>query len=178
MRTVRFAVPALMALVACSGPAPQPGPALPESTASASAASLDQFGDRPVIYVPAYSHVYHGGPKTQRFQLDITLSVHNTSFQDSIRLHKIHFYNADGHLERAFLDSSVTLRPMQTYKVQLAHKDSAGSGANFLIEWEGASQAKPIAEAVHVGISSTVGLSFVTRGAHLDPIDMAAGLPE
>lgn len=69
---------------------------------------------------------------------------------------------------------------MQTHKVQVAQKDSAsGSGANFLVEWEGGPQLPPpLAEAVHVGVSSTVGLSFVTRGAHLYPGKVPETLPE
>ena len=175
MRIVSPAVLTLLTLVACTEPKQQTG----EEAAMTSAASLDQFGDHEVIYVPAYTHVYHGGQPIQRFQLAITLSVHNTSFRDSIRIHKIYFYNADGHLERSFLDNAIDLRPMQTHKVQLAHNDSAGSGANFLIEWEGGAHAtKPLAEAVHVGVSSTVGLSFVTRGEHVDAVNTIAGLPE
>lgn len=174
MRTTCTAAIALLTLVACTEPTQQPS-----EVPTTPAASLDEFGEHQVIYVPAYSHVYHGSQRMQRFQLAITLSVHNTSFRDSLRLHKIHFYTSDGHLERSFLDTSVDLRPMQTYKVQLAHKDSAGLGANFLIEWEGGAHlTKPIAEAVHVGISSTVGLSFVTRGEHIAPIDIKEGLPE
>ena len=60
---------------------------------------------------------------------------------------------------------------MQTYNVRVTQKDTTrGVGANFLVEWEaGLHVPAPIAEAVHIGAFSNVGLSFVTRGNRLTP---------
>ena len=124
--------------------------------------------DHHVIYVPAYSHVYHGNSPL-RFALTATLSVHNISFRDSIWVHKIRYYDTDGELVKNFLKESVALRPMQTYNVRVTQKDTTrGVGANFLVEWQAEPHVPaPIAEAVHIAVSSTVGLSFVTRGNRL-----------
>ena len=122
-----------------------------------------------MIYVPAYSHVYLGDDR--RFQMTTTLSVHNISFRDSVWIDKVRYYDTDGGLVYDFVKEPVPLHPMETYKVHIEEDDTTGgSGANFLVEWFGEPGAPaPIAEAVHVAVSSTAGLSFVTRGVPLTP---------
>lgn len=86
-------------------------------------------------------------------------------------MHKVRYYDTDGELVQDFLKERVALRPMQTYKVSVSQKDTTrGVGANFLVEWEARPHVPaPISEAVHIAISSTVGLAFVTRGNRLVP---------
>ena len=139
---------------------------------------IGEMGDHHVIYVPAYSHVY-SGDHARRFQLATTLSVHNISFRDSVWIEKVRYYDTDGRLVYDFVKSPVPLHPMETYKVQIAESDTAGgSGANFLVEWVGQPGVPaPIAEAVHIGISSIAGLSFVTRGVPLIPYVVPDSFP-
>jgi len=140
---------------------------------------IGETGDHHVIYVPAYSHVYTGD-HARRFQLAMTLSVHNISFRDSVWIDKVRYYDTAGRLIYDFVKEPVPLHPMETYKVQIAESDTAGgSGANFLVEWVGQPGVPvPIAEAVHIGISSTVGLSFVTRGVPLTSFVVPDSFPE
>ena len=65
------------------------------------------------------------------------------------------------------------------HRVHIAKSDTAGgSGANFLVEWVSEPGIPaPIAEAVHIGVPSTVGLSFVTRGVPLIPFVVPDGFP-
>lgn len=85
MSPLRLALLTMLTLIACAAP-PQVDEVLSDS-----GDAVDHVGDHHIIYVPAYSHVYHGNQPMQRFQLAITLSVHNISFRDSITVHKIHY---------------------------------------------------------------------------------------
>ena len=136
--------------------------------------------DHHVIYVPAYSHVYTGNSAPRQFQLATTLSVHNISFRDSVWIDKVRYYDTDGRLVYDFVKDPVPLHPMQTYKVHIAEGDkTGGAGANFLVEWVGEHGVPaPIAEAVHIGLSSTAGLSFVTRGVPLTPFVVPDDFPQ
>ena len=168
----------LLSIVALAGCVSEdlPGPA---ARPPVSLEPIGQYGDHHVIYVPAYSHVYHDDSPL-RFALTATLSVHNISFRDSIWVHKIRYYDTDGKLVRSFLKEPVAPRPMQTYKVRVTQKDTTrGVGANFLVEWEAQPHVPaPIAEAVHIAVTSTVGLSFVTRGNRLTPPIIPDTLPQ
>lgn len=162
-------LPVLLAgLLACAEPPVEssstPTPDLPVTP-------VGVRGDHHVIYIPAYSYVDVGDRGARRFSLTTTLSVHNVSFRDSIWIDKVRYYDTEGRLVYDFLERKIALRPMQTHKVRIASSDTTGgSGANFLVEWEGPPGVPaPLAEAVHVGVSSTVGLSFVTRGTPLTP---------
>ena len=95
-------------------------------------------------------------------------------------MHKIRYYDTDGELVKNFLKEPVALSPMQTYKVRVTQKDTTrGVGANFLVEWQAEPHVPaPIAEAVHIAVSSTVGLSFVTRGSRLTPPVVPDAFPQ
>ena len=64
--------------------------------------------------------------------------------------------------------------------MRVTQKDTTrGVGANFLVEWEAQPHVPaPIAEAVHIAVMSTVGLSFVTRGNRLTPPIIPVSLPQ
>lgn len=171
MAAHRFAILLAAALLwGCATPDSTLPPEAAEPTVDERGYAVGQYGDHHVIYVPTYSHVYHSGTSPRRFQLTTTLSVHNISFRDSVRVHKVRYYGTEGRLVKDVLKQTVVLRPMQTYKVRIAPQDTTGAGAGFLVEWEGAPRVPPpIVEAVHIGVSSTAGLSFVTRGTQLAP---------
>lgn len=145
--------------------APAPPPVVPRG---AEVSPMGEFGDHHVLYIPTYSHVYHGEGRAQR--VTATLSVHNISFRESISLHKVRYYNTQGHLVHDFVAQEIVLQPMETYQVRVATKDTTGVGANFLVEWRApAGVPAPLAEVLHVGVSTTAGVSFVTRGTPLVP---------
>jgi len=117
------------------------------------------------IYVPCYSHIYHG-MKNQPLDLTVTLSIRNTDPSRAIRLLSVDYYDTNGALVRSYLAAKTTLAPMMTYEAIVAERDrSGGSGANFLIRWEAEGPASPpLAEAVMIGTSSQQGISFASRG--------------
>ncbi|MFP5238570.1 MAG: DUF3124 domain-containing protein [Acidobacteriota bacterium] len=120
---------------------------------------------RQAIYVPCYSHIYHG-MKNQPLDLTVTLSIRNTDPERSIRIVSVDYYDTNGGLVRSYLTEKTTLGPMMTWEAIVAERDrSGGSGANFLVRWEAVGQvSQPLAEAVMIGTSSQQGISFTSRG--------------
>lgn len=119
-----------------------------------------------VIYVPAYSHIYHGIKKPTPFYLAVTLSIRNTDPKHSLALTSVQYYDTDGKMLREFVPTPVTVGPMATKEFIIMQFDKeGGSGANFLLTWEaGVLVTDPIAEAVMIGTSSNQGISFLTAG--------------
>lgn len=118
-----------------------------------------------VVYVPAYSHVYHGDGKPRL--LTITLSVRNTSQEEQIFVRSVRYFNTKGKEVRSYLPKPVRLVAMATTEV-LVEKDDAsgGSGASFLVEWYSTTPVtEPIIEAVMIDTDSQQGISFARRGS-------------
>jgi hypothetical protein len=82
-----------------------------------------------VVYVPAYSHIYHkGGGK---FNLAITLSIRNTSMTDEIFVRSVRYYDSAGKLVKTYNEGSLRLAPLATTEFFVPeHDTSGGSGAN------------------------------------------------
>lgn len=118
-----------------------------------------------IVYVPAYSHVYHG--KGEPYQLTITLSVRNTSMDQEIVVTSIRYFDTHGKEVKAYLDKPVRLPALGTTEVVVERDDtSGGSGANFLVEWHATTPVtEPIIEAVMISTSSRQGISFARRGS-------------
>lgn len=153
-----------------------------KSISSANAASLptDSTTDvavRRVVYVPVYSHIYHGEGRTP-LELAATLSIRNTHESKSIRLTSVRYYDSDGSLVRTFLNAPGRLGPMKTTEFVIDEKDeTGGSGANFIVEWESPTPiSAPVIEAVMIGTASSQGISFVTEGRVVEEVgDSAVG---
>ncbi|HSR70154.1 MAG TPA: DUF3124 domain-containing protein [Acidobacteriota bacterium] len=118
-----------------------------------------------VVYVPAYSHVYHqaGVPHL----LTITLSVRNTSLDTEIIVKSVRYFDTRGNEVRSYLNKPVRLPALGTTEVVVERDDaSGGSGANFLVEWYANSPVtEPIIEAVMIDTKSRQGISFARRGS-------------
>lgn len=118
-----------------------------------------------LVYVPAYSHVYHG--KGKPHLVTITLSIRNTSIDDEIILKSVWYHGTRGTLVRSYVDKPVRIPPLGTTEVIVEREDaSGGSGANFLVEWF-ANQpvTAPIIEALMIDTQSQQGISFALRGS-------------
>ena len=118
-----------------------------------------------LVYVPAYSHVYHD--KGKPHLVTITLSIRNTGIDDEIVLKSVRYHGTQGTLVRSYLDKPVRIPPLGTTEVIVEREDaSGGSGANFLVEWV-ANQpvTAPIIEALMIDKESEQGISFAVRGS-------------
>ena len=122
------------------------------------------------VYVPAYSHVPSGPEMEQQSLLSILLSVRNVDSTATITLTHVDYFNTSGHRVRRFLKTPRILRPLETAEFTVASRDTTGgSGANFLVYWEGPPNAHPLlTEAVMFGHLGAGYLSFTSRGVELE----------
>lgn len=117
------------------------------------------------IYVPAYSHIYHGNKETPLL-LSVTLSVRNVDPAESITITAVDYYETQGTLLKHYLEEPIVLGPLDAERYIVIQKDSrGGSGANFIVKWESKNLSNPpIIESVMIGTQSQLGISFTSRG--------------
>ncbi|GFK94874.1 hypothetical protein NNJEOMEG_02722 [Fundidesulfovibrio magnetotacticus] len=117
------------------------------------------------LYVPCYSHIYHG-IKTRPIDLTITLSARNTDPARPVRLLEVDYYDTAGKLVKRHLEKPMVLEPLATAEFIVGQTDvTGGSGANFLVRWSAEEPVSPLlVEAVMIGTSAQQGISFTSRG--------------
>lgn len=117
------------------------------------------------IYVPAYSHIYHGNKETP-ILLSVTLSVRNVDPLESITITAVDYYETQGALIKHYLKEPIVLNPLGSERYIVTQRDnSGGSGANFIVKWEAMNlSTPPIVESVMIGTQSQLGISFTSRG--------------
>ncbi len=117
------------------------------------------------IYVPAYSHIY-SGDRERPFLLTVTVSIRNTDPNQPIKIITVDYYETQGNLLTKFMETPVTLKPLESIRYVIPEKDKAGgSGANFIVEWKSDKFVNPpIVESVMIGTRSGQGVSFISRG--------------
>ncbi len=121
------------------------------------------------VYVPAYSHIYHGD-REQPFYLTVTLSIRNTDLVHPITIVSIDYFDSDGKRLKRFTDIAVKLGAMGTAEYVVKESDKAGgSGANFIVVWKAEQKVtEPIIETVMIGTSTQQGISFTSRGRAIE----------
>jgi hypothetical protein len=127
-----------------------------------------------VVYVPAYSRIDTTERTAQ--SLASTLVIHNVDPEVAIELTSVHYHNQDGELLREFLSDPQTLQPFQSshFLTQISETEG-GIGANYIVEWEAQEGAlSPVVEAVMIGGSGTLGISFASRGRVISRDTMGA----
>jgi hypothetical protein len=140
-------------------------------TLSLLAGSSVQAGREPglsrgqTVYVPAYSHVYHGD-KEHPFYVAATLGIRNTDPSHSITVHDVNYYDSKGKMLKKWLDKPVQIGPQSSEEYTVKESDkSGGFGAHFIIRWKsGHEVSPPLMESVIIGTSGQQGISFSTRG--------------
>lgn len=118
-----------------------------------------------VVYVPVYSEIFHTD-MSRRVKLSATLSIRNISMDREIIVKVVDYYDTHGKLIRNYLDSPLKLKPLQTISYVVEYKEAeGGTGANFIVEWAAEQEVpEPLIETVMIGGSSSLGISFVSRG--------------
>lgn len=166
----------LVVLLAGCGPSAEEDARAPEGEASVAEAAASGDSAAPAVsqavYVPDYSHVYHGGGRS-RFPLTTTLSVRNTDPERSITLRSVRYYDTGGELTRRYLEEARRLAPLETADFVVEEHDvSGGTGANFIVEWSAQRPvSQPVVESVMIGTRSTQGISFTSRGQPIERPD-------
>jgi hypothetical protein len=120
------------------------------------------------MYVPAYSHIYSGN-KERPFLLTVTLSIRNIDPIHPIEITLVDYYKTQGELLKKYIDTPMTLKPLESLRYIIPEKDeSGGSGANFIVEWQSDKLVnRPIIESIMIGTQSTQGISFTSRGREI-----------
>ena len=126
------------------------------------------------VYVPVYSHIYYLDG-SREFNLTATLSIRNTDLDHPIAVTAVRYHDSGGQLVRRYLEQPLQLPPLASQPFVVEEQDKVGGvGANFIVEWEsGAVVSPPIIEAVMISTSSTQGISFVSRGQVVRPLEEA-----
>ncbi|WP_300459787.1 DUF3124 domain-containing protein [Desulfobacula sp.] len=123
------------------------------------------LSDGQMIYVPAYSHIYHGD-RERSFMLTITLSIRNIDLHHPIKITTVDYYETQGKLLKKILSTPQILNPLESIRYVIPERDkTGGSGANFVVEWHADRFVNPpIVESIMIGAQSGQGISFLSRG--------------
>lgn len=121
------------------------------------------------LYLPIYSHLYHGdvNPRTGKPSETLVsthVSIRNTDPALAVTIISARYYNTDGKLLREFLAKPQAIPPLGTFELYVPRSDSSGgSGANFMIDWTAERPTNPpLVEALHADIREARTLLFVT----------------
>jgi hypothetical protein len=117
------------------------------------------------VYIPAYSHIYHGNKETPLL-LSVTLSIRNIDPKNSLIITAVNYHETEGPLVKEYIQKPIVLGPLGSERFIVPQKDNTGgSGANFIVEWHSAEAINPpIIESVMIGTQSQLGISFTSRG--------------
>lgn len=117
------------------------------------------------VYVPAYSHIYHGNGE-DRLLLTVTLSIRNVSSSASMTITTVNYHATEGSHLRRFITKPFILGPYGSERFVVPQKDdTGGSGANFIVEWQSDKPiSPPIIETIMIGSQNQLGVSFTSRG--------------
>lgn len=147
-------------------------PAVPGVTAAEPPSNGVPTGEvRPrTVYVPAYSHLTYGPDADRRAQMSILLSVRNMDSVATITLTHVDYFDTSGRRVRRYLPLPRLLQPLETAEFEVPAGDVVGgSGANFLVYWEGPSDAHSLlTETVMLGNLGAGSVAFTSRGVELD----------
>lgn len=158
---MRRLLPALAAVLLLSAAAEPP---------KASAAEPAQTSKGQSVYVPVYSHIWHGNldsrGKPQTLLLSSMLSIRNTDPDDGLTVQSVRYYDTAGKLIREYLNVPAQLGPMASTDVFVEHKDDVGgTGANFVVKWTASRPiSTPIVEVVNAYFFGPHSLAFTSPG--------------
>ncbi|MCK9268933.1 MAG: DUF3124 domain-containing protein [Bacteroidales bacterium] len=160
----------LVVLTGCNQAPHEPGGTKPLTDSEYQMISRDIFSrlvpvKGELVYVPVYSEIY-GTDIDRKIKLSATLSIRNIDMEQPIIVSRADYYDTHGNLIRQYLDNPLELRPLQTKSYVVEYKEAqGGTGANFIVEWTSQQQvSEPVIEAVMIGTSSALGISFVCQG--------------
>ena len=124
---------------------------------------------RQQFYVPVYSNIY-GDEDSPKIMLSATLSIRNTSLNNSLYVTKIDYYNTHGKYVRSYLTKSIELPPMGTLNYIVEKQDeTGGDGANFVVAIESESKnVSPLIETIMIGTFSNKAFSFTSHSIAID----------
>lgn len=155
-------------------PAPTPTALYPGAgmtSSYTSAAGVPLYASQS-LYLPIYSHLYHGDVNARTGKPSETLvsahiSFRNTDPRAPLQVTSARYYNTEGQLLRDFLPKPQSVPPLGTYEIHIPRPNASGpQGANFIIEWNAERPINPPqVEALH---SDGRALFFVTTARSIE----------
>lgn len=143
-------------------------PAVCLLAATAGASAQPALSGGQTLYLPVYSHVYHGDVDSkgvpQQTLVSALVSIRNTDPGRSIRVSSAVYYDTQGRKLREYLPKPARVPPMGTHEIYVPRSDTAGgSGANFVIVWQADEPANaPVVEALHLNMPAGRSIAFIT----------------
>lgn len=117
-----------------------------------------------VLYLPIYSNIPYF-KQDIKFNLSAFVAIHNTDFNNKMKITKVLFFDNNGKLVSNYLKKDSILQPLGATNFFVPEKDENGTGANFIVEWYSDTLInEPLIESVMIGLSSGQGVSFSSIG--------------
>ncbi|MFA9391678.1 MAG: DUF3124 domain-containing protein [Prolixibacteraceae bacterium] len=115
-------------------------------------------------YVPVYSDIYFQDG-TRRFHLTSTISLRNTSLQDSAYILSAKYYDSHGQTLKEYVDSTLLLLPLESIEFVVEDFELAGGvGANFIINWGAVNYSNQLLiQSIMIGTYGQQGVSFLSE---------------
>ena len=141
--------------------------------ASAFAQGAPALSAGQLLYLPIYSHIWHGeidsNGQPMKSLVSILVSVRNADMSKSIRLESARYYDTEGKLLREYMKAPKVIGPMGTYELFVPRSDdSGGSGANFIISWKADGALNPpVVEALHANLPAGRAIAFITSAREI-----------
>lgn len=125
---------------------------------------------RQTLYLPVYSHIYHGSldrkGRPGKTLLSVQVSIRNTDARRPLRIVSALYRNTEGQPLREYVPTVRTVPPSGALELFVEqHDESGGSGASFAIVWEADSAiSPPLVEGVHATFEGARSVAFTTAG--------------
>lgn len=142
---------------------------------SAHAQETPPLSSGQTLYLPIYSHLYHGDPdrsgKAEETLTSAHISIRNTDSSGTLRITSARYYDTAGKLLKDYVPAPRQVGPLGTLELFVPRADVAGgSGANFLITWSADSPINPpLVEALHADVRASRGMVFITTARAVRP---------
>lgn len=126
------------------------------------------------LYLPIYSHIWHGemdkNGQPMKILMSVSVSIRNTDSAKSIRIISAQYFDTNGIKLREYVTTPKTIGPMGTYELFIPRSDdTGGSGANFVINWKSDKPASPpVVEGFHANLPVGRSIAF-TSSARILP---------
>jgi hypothetical protein len=167
MKKPKFAIRNWLGAAACTIALGIPSAGLAQAAPTLSAGQT--------LYLPIYSHLYHGdldsSGKPAEELLSAHVSIRNTDTKGILKVTSARYFDTDGKMLKEYVPTPRPVVPMGTLELFVPYRDvSGGSGANFVITWSAdAAINPPVVEAVHAEVRASRGLVFVTSARPILP---------
>ena len=120
------------------------------------------------LYLPVYSHIWHGEADNRgelaRSPMSVLVSIRNTDLSRPMRVTSAVYFDTEGRRVKEYVPAPKTVAPMGTLELFVPRSDDrGGSGANFIIVWKSDTPVNPpLVEGVHANLPAGRSIAFVT----------------